>query len=333
MAPFTRIVFILVSVLLMIPEVGHSQSEDEDGVAAIVNDKVITISEAKKRIESLVRSIEESTEGAERKKRVREARLNALKSLIDKELIIQDFNKKQFFIPQSFIDDRLKDVVRSQFDGDRTAFTKTIQADGISLQQYKEDLKETMIVQAMRDHNVTRAVIISPFKIEKYYQENVKEFTQEEQVRVSIIFLRKNLEKEKRKNEKGEEIEYDPAEDRAKEILLRLDSGADFAELARAESVGEYREKGGDWGWVNRNGFAPELVQEISKLQPGQISRIVTTEDGYYIIRLDDTHRARVQPMNEVRDQIERTLIQQERERIQQDWLDGLRTKAYIKMF
>lgn len=304
-----------------------------DGVAAIVNDKVITFSEVKKQVDSVERTLRETYSGQELINRVKEARLSALKSLIEKELIIQDFNKKGFFIPENIIEDRLKEVIQTQFDGDRTAFIRTIQANGLSMDQYKQELRENMVVGAMRSKNVSNAVIVSPYKIEQYYQDNVREFTQEEQVKLSIILMRKGLFKEKRTNEKGEEELYDPAEAMAKEILFKLDTGADFGELARSYSEGKNRENGGDWGWVSNKDLRAEIAQASASLQPGQVSRIITTEDGYYLVRLEETRRTRVQPMVEVRADIERTLIQQDRQRVQQEWLDSLRSKAFIKMF
>jgi parvulin-like peptidyl-prolyl isomerase len=334
MAACTRITLAVGVILTLTPILSPAQSDSMvDGVAAIVNDKVITFNEVRKQVDSVENTLRQTYDGQELRNRIKEARLNALKSLIEKELIIQDFNKKGFFLPETYIDDRLKEVIQTSFDGDRTAFTRTIQANGISLEQYKSDLRDNIIVQQMRFQNVSRAVIISPYKIERYYQDNLKEFTQEEQIKLSIIFLRKALFKEKRKNDKGEEEEYDPAEEEAKEILFKLNAGTDFSELAKAYSEGKNRETGGDWGWVTKKDLRPEIIDAASHLQPGQNTGVVTTDDGYYIVRLEDSRRARIQPMNEIRADIERNLIQQDRQQIQQEWLDGLRAKAYIKMF
>jgi peptidyl-prolyl cis-trans isomerase SurA len=336
MASFTRIILAtFVFGGLQISSIIQAQVGQPiiDGVAAIVNDKVITFSEVKKQNDPTERTLRETYAGQDLVNRVKESRLSTLKNLVERELIIQDFNKKQFFIPESIIEERLKEVVQTQFDGDRTAFTRTIQANGVSLEQYKGELKDNMIVGAMRGRNVTTAVIVSPFKIERYYQENIREFMQEEEVKLSIIYLRKGLFKEKRVNAKGVEELYDPAEAITQEILFKLDTGADFSELARSYSEGKNRDQGGDWGWTTKKDLREEIVKAAAGLQPGQISRLVVTDDGYYIVRLEDTRRSRVVSMNEVRNNIEATLIKQERLRLQQEWIDGLRSKAFIKMF
>jgi len=86
-------------------------------------------------------------------------------------------------------------------------------------------------------------------------------------------------------------------------------------------------------GWVSESTLRPELAVVAFRLQPGQNSSIVTTSDGYYLLLAEDVRRSTVLALSDVRDSIESTLLQQERERLQQEWLDSLRAKAFIKMF
>jgi peptidyl-prolyl cis-trans isomerase SurA len=309
------------------------QAQIVDGIAAIVNDKVITFSEVKKRVDQTERLLKETYNGPELVDKVKEARLKALNAEIERQLIIQDFFKQGYFVPENIVEDRLKDVISSQFDGDRSAFIKTLLANGISLENYRTELREQIVVQYMRQKNVTTAVIVSPYRIEQYYQENIKQFVQEEQIELRLIFLRKSVFKETRTNAKGEKEEYDPQEEIMKELLSKLDGGASFAELARSYSEGPKREDGGNFGWLTRDTLRGEIRDAAFALKPGQYSRIIATDDGYYILRVEDRRQAAVQPMADVRAQIEKTLIQEERQRLQQEWIDSLRSKAFIKMF
>ncbi len=124
---------------------------------------------------------------------------------------------------------------------------------------------------------------------------------------------------------------YDPAQKMAEEILFKLDGGAGFADLAKAYSEGPKRSEGGDLGWVKRGDLRPEISEAVFKLNPGETSRIIPSGDGYYIVRVEDTKHSAIQPMGEVRGQIEQLLVQEDRQRLQQQWLDGLRAKAFIK--
>ncbi|MGF1678101.1 MAG: peptidylprolyl isomerase [Candidatus Methylacidiphilales bacterium] len=304
-----------------------------DGVAAVVNKKVITFSEVRKQVDPIEAQYKEILTGMELMERVKEARLNALKSLVERELIIQEFNDKGFFIPDNVVEDRIVNIVREQYEGDRPALIRTLQANGISVKQFKEQIREQIIVQAMRGRNVSSAVIVSPFQIEQYYQDNVRQFVQPDQVKLRMIYLRKGLFTEKRKLADGTEVEKDPQRLIAEEILRKVETGSDFASLARGYSESPQRANGGDMGWVSENTLRPELASVAFKLQPGQNSNILETDEGYYVLLAEDVRRSTVLALSEVRESIESTLLQQERERLQQEWLDSLRAKAFIKMF
>lgn len=308
-------------------------SQNIDGVAAIVNDRVITFSEVKRQVEPIEKQIREFTTGLEQMEKIKEARLTTLKSLIERELIIQDFDKAGFFFPDNLIEERLNEVIKDEYGGDRNALIRTLHANGTSLTSFKDRLREQMIVAAMRARNVRQAVIVSPFKIEQYYQENIRQFTQPKQVKLRILFLRNSLFKEKRVNERGEVEQIDPQLNIVRELHHKLETGSDFPNLARNYSEGAQRNRGGDWGWVTESTLRPELAKVAFSLRPGEFSEIISTEDGYYILMVEDVKRPSVLPLADVREQIETTLMQEERARLQQEWLDRLRSRAFIKMF
>jgi len=339
MAPLPRLIRALAVCLTALPAValllsapaGARAQMPADGIAAIVNDEVIPFSEVRKRVEDTERVLRDTYNGQELIDRIKEARLNTLRALIERELIIQDFKKQGYFIPESITEDRLRETIQNQYEGDRTAFIRTIQANGLSLDQYKKELRERTIVDAMRMKNVSNNVIISPFKIEQYYQDNIRQFSEDPQAQVSIILIKKALFPETAKGPDGKEVSYDPSEKVAQELLFKLDTGADFAEIARSYSDGPKRSDGGSLGWVKKDDLRPELAKVAFTLQPGQTSRVIATDEGYYILHVDDVKRSRVVPIAEVRAKIEQTLIQDDRQRLQQQWLDGLRAKAFIK--
>ncbi len=77
-----------------------------------------------------------------------------------------------------------------------------------------------------------------------------------------------------------------------------------------------------------------DLWDAISKLQPGQHTDVITTSDGfYYIVQVEDRKKSAMTPLEDVRAQIEQTVISEESQVRQQEWLDSLRAKAFIKMF
>lgn len=304
-----------------------------DGVAAIVNDKVITFSEVKKQVEPNEAVLRETYQGPELVDRIKEARLNALRALIERELIIQDFKKKGYQIPDTFIEGRVRDMIRSQFDGDRIAFIRTLQANGMTEERYKQNLLDQIIVQAMRMKNVSDSIVISPYQVEQYYHDHLALFVEPPSVKLRLIFLQKSVLKERRVGPDGKEEEYDQPLETAKELETKLRFGANFGDLARAYSEGPRKQEGGDLGWVTRDTLRPEIADAAFGMFPGQTSDVIATPDGYYLLHLEDKRRERVKPISSVRNQIESALLQEKRQRRQQEWLDSLRVKSFIKMF
>jgi len=332
MASFTRKVLVFIILGIVTNPGLLSAQQVVDGIAAVVNDNVVTLSQVRKEVDPTERQYRDIYSGVDLVEKVKEARLSALKSLIERELIIQDFKAKGFFMPDNVIEERVQTIVRTQYDGDRSALIKTLQANGVSMANFREEIRNQFIVGAMRNKNVQSAVLVSPYKIEQYYQDNIRQFMQPNQVKLRAIFMKKGIFMEKRKNAKGEEEDVDPNLLQMEEILQKVETGSDFSNLAESYSEAPQRSSGGDMGWVSENTLRPELSKIVFKLRPGENSKIIAVDEGYYILRVEEIKKATVVSLADVRDQIEQTLMLEEKQKLQQQWLDGLRAKAFIKM-
>lgn len=304
------------------------QAEIIDGVAAIVNNDVITISQVRELVGARERALRESYSGADLVDRIKEMRLAALKDLVDRQLIIQEFRKMQekgANIPDYVIDDRVQGIIRQEFGGDRSAFIRTLQAQGYTLTRFKEIEKEKIIVQAMRQAKLTDNFVVSPSQVQAFYDKNKSDFTIPEQVNLRMIILREG---------NSEDIGGSPDKGQtAREIRQKLVQGANFDRMAQMYSEDEStRDTGGDWGWIERNTLNEELTKAAFSLQPGAVSPVIQIGDSYYILYVEARKNASVKPISEVREAIEQNLMQQERMKAQQRWLDTLRQKAYIKI-
>ena len=325
-----RLLFLITTLSLLLARVpaAAQQAEVLDGVAAIVNKDVITISQVRELIGSRERSLRDVYSGTDLANKVKEMRLAALKDLVDRQLIIQEFRKMQekgANIPDYVVDDRVQTIIREEFGNDRAAFVRTLQAQGYSVTRFKEIEKEKIVVQAMRQAKINEDFVISPNQIQAFYNKNKASYALPEQVKLRMIVLREG----KATDVPGSENKSQTAD----EIRQKLVSGAEFPRMAEMYSEDEgTRDSGGDWGWVERNTLNEQLSSVAFSLRPGQVSPVVKLADSYYIILVEAKKNASVKPMPEVRDEIEKNLIQQERMKVQQRWIDTLRAKAYIKI-
>lgn len=114
-------------------------------------------------------------------------------------------------------------------------------------------------------------------------------------------------------------------EAKAKEILAKVQSGGDFAQLARENSVdpGSAR-NGGDLGWFEQNRMVKEFAEAAFAAEKGAIVGPVKTQFGYHIIRVEDKRDS--VPLDEVKDKIKGQL----RNEIVEKYLEELKAAATI---
>jgi parvulin-like peptidyl-prolyl isomerase len=296
-----------------------------DGIAAVVNSNVITYGQVRELLMFRQRSLNETYQGEELKAKMKESQDAALKDLIDRQLIIDSFKQQGFSIPEYVVEDRLQNIIREEFGGDRTAFVRTLKAQGFSLSRFREIERDKIIVQAMRQRAVRSDFVISPDKVEAYYRRNIAEYSTPEEIRLSMIVLRVE-----------EDGSGDPAAAKrgmAEEIRGKLAEGADFAGIAQMYSEDSTAEAGGDWGWIDRKTLNEELNRVAFSLQPGQLSRVVQLGDSLYIMRVEARKAAVTKPLAELREEISKKLFEEERLRLQEQWIKTLREKAYVKVY
>jgi peptidyl-prolyl cis-trans isomerase SurA len=255
-------------------------------------------------------------------------RLAALKDLVDRQLILQEFRKMQekgANIPDYVVDDRVQTIIREEFGGDRAAFVRTLQAQGYTLTRFKEIEKEKIIVQAMRQSKITDNFVVSPKQVQDFYDKNRAAYSLPEQVKLRMIVLR-----EGNKDDIGSGGDKKQT---AEEIRQKLVGGAEFERMAQMYSEDESTsDTGGDWGWIEQNTLNEQLTKTAFALKAGGISPVIHIGDSYYILYVEARKNSSVKPLGEVREEIENNLMQQERMKVQQRWLDTLRQKAYIKI-
>jgi parvulin-like peptidyl-prolyl isomerase len=312
--------------------VGVCQNISNNGVAAVVNSEAITFREVLAQThmeEDDLRAQQQAGKitDDERKQRIKSRRKTVVDSLIEKRLIIQDYKKKGYNFPDYYFNLEEKKVIRERFGGDRQALVKTLEENGNTLADWKTNIRETFIVQQMRQINAKRFITISPHMIEAYYQEHVRDFLTPDQVKLRMIYL---------SPESGPEVEAV-----GKEVLGLVESGVDFAQLAKKYS--DYNRAGGglfqdNGGWVERGGLKSELAEVAFKLRPGQASGLLSlsTAQGtsaYYILMVEEVRKATAIPLSSARGDIESTLVAAESEKVEKEWIDRLKRDAYIERF
>lgn len=295
-----------------------------NGIVAIAEDRIITVDDIRREIGPLVPEIQkQSRSEKEFNEKLEALQEDVVQNLIDRVLIVKDFySDEKRKVPDSYIDNAVAETIITQFDGDRSKFLAYLRSRGISQKDYRKEQEEDMIYGYMRQQKAKSASTISPVKIEAFYNENKDRFYQEDSVHLRLIQVTR-----------APEDTDDTLRAKAATIMTELAAGADFGEVARKYSQDTRKGKGGDWGWQRRSDLRKEFSDVIFTLEKGQRSEPLIMPEGAFIFFAEDRKHAGILPLDEVRPDIEKALVQQGSRQATERWLEKLRRNAYVKHF
>jgi len=299
-----------------------TQAEVDDGVKAVVNDRAITFAEVEDYTRPAVESLRRQYAGQPDlfQQKLNETLNDSLDQLVERQIILHSFDTEGYKLPDSVIDGLVQDRIRERF-GDRVTLMKTLQAQGLTLEQFRKQVREQYIESALRNQNVQREIIISPYKVQTYYEANADKFKLDEQVKLRMIVLTKSS------ADDTNTIKL------AREIQAKIKEGATFTEMAGVYSQGSQQHQGGDWGWVERSVLRKDLADVAFTLPIGQVSEPIDAGDTIYLMQVEEKKAAAAKPLASVREEIEKTLRTQQQAKLQKQWIDGLKKKTFIRYF
>jgi peptidyl-prolyl cis-trans isomerase SurA len=295
-----------------------------NGIVAVAEDKIITVADVMREIGPYLPQLQkESRDEKDYMNRLAQLQDSTIQDLIDRVLIIKEFRKdEKRHIPEAYVDSEVANDLAERFEGDRSKFLAYLKSQGKTKLEYRREKEEDIIYQYMQGQQRKSQSVVSPVRIETFYNENKDKFYREDEVHLRMINLARG---------DGETDEALMAQ--ANQILARLKAGEKFEDLAKEYSRDARRSKGGDWGWMQRSSFKPEFSDPAFNLKKGEVSAPILLPEGCYILYAEDRHYAGIQPLDEVRDQIERILVQQMTNNTREKWLERLRRNGYVKHY
>ncbi len=309
--------------LTLLPAAGRTQGIPVDGFAAMVNDRVITVSDVLTFVQPIERELRTRYTGEDLRNRVVEAYDKSLNALIERALIIEEFARLDGNIPDPYVDDRIQEIILDRFNGDRTAFLQALAQDGATLDEWRDEIRNQLIISILRRQEVLMHVAVPPRKVRETYEARRDEYRTPEEIKVSMIVLNK-----------GEtDTETTVKRQEAESVLEKLRGGANFAETAKVVSEGSRAARGGDWGWIQPDILRPELNKALEALSPAEISEVIESEDAFYILTLEGRKQASYKSFADVQAEIEMELRRAEEERLHSAWIDRLRQRHVVRTF
>ncbi len=279
-----------------------------DRVVAVVNDEIITMSDLQR--EEMLRKSDGKLD----------ERL-LLEDMIDRKLQMAAAKRAGMDVTDKELADAVADIMKRN-SLDSSQFEAALRKDGLTLDQYKTELREQMTLSRMFNKYVRSGIAVDEAEARAYYERNLASFSLPEEVRVRQIFFPLA--------ENATPDQVAAVKSRAQSVYERAKNGDDFNRLVRENSSGATSTQDGDLGFMQREHLMPEIEAAARNLKPGELAGPLLCAGGFHIIRLEEV-RTPVKPFEKVKDEIVNTLYQQKVENTYRSWLQTLRSDSNIE--
>jgi peptidyl-prolyl cis-trans isomerase C len=177
-----------------------------------------------------------------------------------------------------------------------------------------EDTRRAILIEAFLEEELRGKVEVSEEEIQRYYKENRTLFMEPQEIKIRHIV-----------------VNTEPA---LKEVVKKLSQGESFEKLASTYNIGNFKEDGGNLGYIRRGQLAPPFAQfeeaAFSIRKRGEISEVISTPYGYHIVRLEDMRENTLKPLNQVKERIRFLLQPKKKQETYLEYVKEAKSKANV---
>jgi len=215
-------------------------------------------------------------------------KLNVLDELINNEILLEKAKKLNLEASDGEVEDKFTEL-KSPYTEDE--FQRQLKERNVSVSDLKNDLRRQLSITKLLNREVVAKISITDQDVTEFYNANRAQFNvAEPQYRIAQIVVTPRKEPQIRNRKNDDATNEAEAQRKVKMLMDRLNSGADFAQLAMDYSEDmNSAATGGDLGYVPEsalNQSDPMLKKMVIGMKPGQVSPPLQLKDGYRILKL-----------------------------------------------
>ena len=292
-------------------------------IIARVNNEIITSSEYARAEQALREEITQGCNGctpAQIDAAYNEQHKDILRGLIDQALLVQRAKDMGVSVETQLV--KQLDQTRQQHNlPSMEALEKAVESSGISWEEYKASLRNTLMTQDVIRKEVGGRINLDEAELKKYYESHKSDFVRPEQVYLSEILV---------STDGKSPDDYPALKKKAEDLLDRVKKGEDFGELAKRYSDGQTAKQGGDMGAFGRGQLAKSLEDQVFKMNRGDMTDVIQTKAGFEILRVEEHYQAGEQPYDKVEGEISNKFYQDKMQPALRSYLAELREESYL---
>jgi peptidyl-prolyl cis-trans isomerase SurA len=304
-------------------------------IIARVNNQIITRSEYVREKDQLKQEAQQQ-DAANADRVFLDRERDILRGLIDQQLLLEKAKDLGITADTDLI--KRLDEIRKQMNlSSMDDLEKAAQAQGVSFEDFKQNLRNQIITQKVISDQVGSKVQVTKDEEQQYYNNHKDDMTQPEQIRLSEILV--STQKPAAVNEKSgggdKSADDDPqqlaaAETKAKSLLDQIHKGAKFEDIAKKNSDGPTAGQGGDLGFFKRGALAKELEDKTFAMKPGDVSEVIRTRQGYVLLKVTDHNAAGIPALKDIEPKVQEAIYMQKLDPALREYLTKLREEAFI---
>ena len=318
------------------PQAQATSSEETvvEEIVARINNNIVTRADLRKAHEQLRSDVSQDPNATQ--EQIKEHENDLLRDLIDQQLLLQKGEAMNISADTDVVK-RLDEIRKQMHAESMEDVEKAAQAQGVSFEEFKQNLKNSIITQRVIGEEVGGKITVTQQDIQQFYDEHRTQMERPEQVRLSEILISTQVAPPV-KTSKGENALPDPpspevvakAQAKADAIYQKLQNGGNFGDLAKQNSDGPTASNGGDLEYFKRGTLSKDLEDKAFALQAGQYTEPVRTNQGFIILEVTEHQSAGIPPLKDVQEQIHQQIYMQKMQPALRDYLTKLREDAYI---
>ena len=248
-----------------------------DRVSVIVDQGVVLESE----IAALVKEVKRNAEANNQElPSDRALRTQAIERLITKNLQLQMADRMGIQISDPQLEQTIGNIAANQ-NASMEQLRTQLAAEGIAYDDYREDIREEIIMGEVRRANVRRRVYITPQEIDTLMGLIEQQGAEQAEYRLGHILIGFPA------DPTDEDIQA--SRERAEKVISLLESGSDFTKIAIASSSGNEALEGGDMGWLNINAMPTLFAEAVQNKEVDSLVGPIRSGAGFHILKVVDT--------------------------------------------